>query len=417
MEEMENFFNEMLKEEEIKKTKLPTALKIQKHKLLCALGKAQPSPTEEEDEKFVKEMDDNTFGFFMNFLKSYRSLHWSDTIAINSVKLILEEHQHFDISLYIDCAKAIYLTYSGKVQHTGAVYGAFTYVLTHARLFGDPAQSMFQLESNGSFKIEFGDISKQLPDSTYMRKITGLIEDLRIGYNEMKFRILNANVTYLTLLILRRFVKNETQFFDMFKRVNTHDDYVKLCPHPLDSQLPRITQEFNKNLSVRSLCPAVYLAIHAFLNGNDTKTNRILRATCIQYIEWTGLQLPYLFFKVVDLYAVEESNLWESLQYESTYQSLFKLANDYYKQYKNSKADPPETVAWFPYCRALDGDYHADLSGPQNKDLCMILAYLVDLKIGFDKSYVRNAHWTKKNFRKDFCLDAAKKISENMQCT
>lgn len=410
MDCLKKFFAEGKERERLVKIKLPRALQIHKRKFLCAIGKAEP--INEEDEQFIKEFKEESkdkFAFLDTMFRSYDSFHWADTIATNSVKQILKEHQNFDIRLYLDCAYVIFLSYSGKMHHM-KIYKALTYGLTHARLFGDPTQGMFTLEGSGSCIIEFGDISKQLPDSTFMGKITALINDLRIRYDEIKFRILNVNVTYLTLLILRRFVKNETQVFDSFKRINTHDDYVKLCPHPLYNQLPRINQEFNKQLHESFLKPVAFLAVHAFLNGNDDKTKRVLRATCLQYIEWTGLQMPSLFFKVVNLYGIEEAELWDSLSNERCYKSLMKLANDYYKQYTNSKADPSETVEWFPYCRALDGNYHRDLSASENRDVCMLLAYLVDLKMGFDKSFVRNSYWAKNCVKNCNYLQEAKKI-------
>lgn len=301
------------------------------------------------------------------------------------------------------------------------IYKALTYVLTHARSFGDSTQNMFQHERNGSFQTEFWHNmiggQNSLPDSMYMRKVCALINDLQISYDEMKYRILNANVTYLILLILRRFARDGKQFLDAFQCAKTYNDYEKLCPHPLNRQFPRINHDFIQHLSDKRLLKApVTLAIHAFLTGNDDKTKRILQVTCVQYVEWNGLQMPYLFFKVVSLYGIEEAELWESLGCEGHFKSLFKLADSYYKQYKNSKADPAEMVAWFPYCRALDGNYHRNLSASQNEEVCMILAYLVDLKIGFKKSFARNSHWAKNVNRKDDCLEVAKKICEIYCC-
>lgn len=387
----------------------------QKRRFLCAIGKAEPSATEENDEIIVqKSQDTNLFDVSMSFI-NYRSCLWNDKIATEYVKTVLEKHQNFDIGIYLDCAKAIYLNYSGKAgTNIHLTYEAITYVVTHARSFSDPTQNMFQLEPKGSFQIKFGDLSSPLSDSIYMRKITALIKDLQIAYDEIKYMTLNTNVTYLTFLILRRFVKNDTQFLDAFKRVNTHDDYVKLCPYPLNSQLPRIADSFNKNIVQRSLQPSVVLAIHAFLTGADAGTKRVLRATCAQYIEWTGLQLPSLYFQVVKLYGIEAGELWDSLTPFDirVYNSLFSLADAYYKQYKLTKAEPPETFTWFPYCRALNGDYHRDLSASRNTMLCLLLAYLIDLKKGFDNSFVRKAHWASKLHHSDSFLEAAKKLHD-----
>lgn len=411
MENLIEVLNRHKIENKVLKRTLPTALVMQKRKFLCAIGKGEPPCVDDRDEKYAQKYftPKNTK---KTDSKAFPSLHWTDTIATNTVKQIVSENENFDVRIYLSCAKAIFLTYSGVIPPNDTVYEAFTYVLTHARSFGNPGNNVFKLGTRGSFTTKFRDIYKPLPEGFYMSKIKMLIERLNVKYDDRKYKILNLNVTYLTLLILRRFIGNEKQFSDSFKRAQ--EDYVKLCPNPL-TELPKISDIFNKNVQPKLLKPSAILAIAMFLGGSDEKTKKAVQATCVQYVEWTGLQLPCLFFKVVRLYGVTEAKLWDALSgLEKTHSSLYKLSKDYYQQYKKSVAEPHETAAWFPFCRALDGDFHRDLSAADNLQTCMILAYLVDLKIGFGMSVVRNSHWTKKigDAEKEILLKETKIISE-----
>lgn len=411
-----DFLETFRKFDKQKDSEVPRALEIQKRKFLCAIGKAEPSTIGEGDEKYVKECNEhlNPMGTFTGLhLEPYSSQHWTDTVAHEAVKQILEKQEKFDIDVYIDCAKAIYLTYSGNNIVSG-FYEAFTYILVHARLFGRQDRKMFQYECNSNSskpKIELGAVTEPLSKTNkYMTEVTRLIEDLKTEYNETKYRILNGNVTYLTLLILRRLVRNSSQFSDTLDHVLIHNDYVKLCPHPLDTALPKIGKHFNRHLPEKRLQTPAYLAIHAFLTVKDARSKQILLATCIRCMEWNGLQLPDMFFRVVRLYGIEEAELWDNLCFDNTFPSLFKLANDYYMQYKKSKADPPETAKWFPYCRVLNGDYHRELSAKENLRVCLILAYLIDLKNETSRFSV--SHWAKTCINKESALQTATALYE-----
>lgn len=426
------------------------SIKTSKRRFLCAIGKAEPSPTEgdTENDNIVQEEYEipdlepvyPTNPVFTKYSRRRLSdeqqdaierryqeavivsknpfinlLQKTNTTAENRAKKILQKNSKFDIGHYLACAKAIYLM-SGR--RTGPEWEnwennigkSFTYILTHARLFGDQTQNMFLLNGNSSLNsLSINSLPpKPLPDTNYLSQITALIKDLKMCYDETKYRILNANVTYFTLLILRKFVQEEMQFSCSFLHKNTQDDYVKLCPQTLNCELPGISQHFIRNLHNDKLNEAVYLAIYAFLTVDDFTSKTILRVTCLEYIEWHNMHLPGLFFKVVSLYGLEGAKLWDMLICDKTSRSLSRMANIYYTHYKKSEADQLKSeadqlksetdqlnsTAWFPYCWASgDPNHQWPLSGSQNVYLCTILAYIVDFKVGFGKSFIRKSDW------------------------
>lgn len=190
-----------------------------------------------------------------------------------------------------------------------------------------------------------------------------------------------------------------------------HQEYKRLCPDPIASRLPITGKHFKIHLPTKRLQTSAYLAIHAYLTVNDEKSKLILQKTCIGYFKWNGLQLPDLFFRVADIYKLTEAVLWDELCFDITYPSLFKLANDYYKHFEMSISDPPKVALWFPYCRILEESNHS-LSAQENLHICMILAYLVDLRFGFEKSCVRVAYWARNCVYKDSAVEAATQIYE-----
>lgn len=395
--------------------KLPEALKIQKRKFLISLNSSNSSAQEfsAEEEKLVKEVMDN---LSLNFLsdEDNTSLPWNDTGVDQHVKSCIEEHAIFDLNKYLNSTRRIFLSLFGI---NPVIYLAATdveYVLRHARQFGDTTKNIFQATedlSNG--QTETDSFSEPLPDNKFMNRIDQLIQELRSVYNEDKFKMLNANTTYITLLMLRRFVKNEAEFSAAFQRIQTHNSYVKLCPWPLDNQLPKPN---TKMLIESTLRRCVYLVIEAYLNTKDERTKRVLCVTCVQYMEWNGLQLPRLFFKAIELYEIDAGQLWDLLTTNKTEESLLMFANEYYDKHRSSIEDPNKTQHWFPFCRMLNGYYHKNLSASKNQVICSILAYLIDFKLGFNNSTLRHSHWVKSNAQRNKdCQQYAEKIYKKLE--
>lgn len=326
-------------------------------------------------EKVLKELEIPRDRFF-NLIEKWRSVNLRPErdFCAEKIKKILKDNEYFDMEYYFNCAMKICYGYEKNVDTAmrAEFLKSFTYILIHARSFGDQALCMFPLECKNKILYKKPSLPWKLPNTPYITKIIALIKDLQKNYDEMNYRILNANMTYLTLLFIRECVQDGTSFFD------TQDDYHKLCPQAFKCELPIINKHLFRCANMYGL---VYLSIYAFTTVKDDLSVIILQKTCIQYLEWYKMPLPGLFFKVVSLYGLAEVKLWDLLSSEKTAASLFTLAD----VLDNS---------FGPYQGVLKKDIVPDnYSGDCNAYLCTILAYIVDKKIGFDKSFIRNSDW------------------------
>lgn len=346
--------NELHKRRESAQNELPKALDIQRRKLIIATNQTPNDAFEE-----FSEDDELSVIFIAKYLQEQVesfsfSETWDDNKATALVKATLIKHHSFHLINYIRCARIICEAFSKEpnYSHSNSVLNnAIEYVLAHARQFGDLTKPIFQnniqvannqgdTTSVGSLVTTGQQTFSQLPlKLSVTERVEQLIKALELANNENKFMVLNAHITAFTLVILRRFKKQQ--------KINKHIDY---------------------------------LIIEAYLNTDDARTKKNLHNSCIKYMEWHDMHLPYLFQKVLDLYDIDASVLWDhlnELRNREVTLSLIDYAMVYYKNYKVSKADPPKSQRWFPYCSCINT---MSLSDKQNIKICTILNYLVEMK-------------------------------------
>lgn len=356
-----------------------------------------------------------------NWDRSYTNPTRQETVE-KLAKTILDKSPTFNVPYYLQCTKIIYFCFTNNNPDIDLCTNEahFIYVLKHAKLFGNQTQNMFQLFQSSKLPFHVS-LNKNIDscldrlsrDNKYMKQIHHLISDLENRYDETKFNMLNANVTYLILLILGNYGK-DVPLFRLFEEKTTSEDYIKLFKHSFDCELPRMSKHFSRMLNRFSL-DAVYLAIYAFVTVKDDISKAILRKTCIQYLEWDEMVLPGLFFKVIDLYGLDVAQLWDLLSSEKTMNSLLGMETYFSSDVSSIK----ELIPFHHIVKSFQifqkdtmsnlfiSDLMGCLSGRRNAYLCTILAYIVDFKIGFHMSFNRNSDWVDDDAR-----GAAKKIAK-----
>lgn len=342
----------------------------------------------------------------MNFSalkQNVSSVLFDDSVVINAFKSY--KIPEFSLDTYLQCVKAFLLDYKGFVPtNITNMSKIYEYILANARDFDDPKKNMFIFE-NGDKVLEVPTLEqiddKQLDDSEYARAI----DELKTSYNEEKYRKLNVNVTFLLLVTARGLVKGHAHLKSAFMKMAIQKTHKDMCPQPFNDDLPVISEKcslFTLN-NIHYLHGVFQTLILYAYKTKESLTKRILAVTCMQYFKNTGLQMYATFYEVVHLYGVNESDLWDNLMEKSKVctgsynwdigESLANLADFHHNKYEGEKCG--KSYDLFPYCRVLNQRYFANLSAKQNLQLTYTLALLVDLKLGLENSFMRNAAWTK----------------------
>ncbi|XP_037296271.1 uncharacterized protein LOC115455657 [Manduca sexta] len=343
-DDFENMMKSWEDAEELKKLYLPRANAAKKSKFLKAIGATcqldeATTNANMDDENLHLTVTNTTMHMITRMVQSnsIKPEPFDDSIVIKGFRKI--KRPKFDLKTYISCVK--------------------------------------------------GTVSSPSP---FTAKLMTLIDDLLVKYSEAKYQQLNLNVTYLVLVLSRKFFKNKSSYMNALMKQKTHEDYVKLCPKPLDERLPNDDSLLNHDVIIQG--NTLFMLILYAYQQSSRLTRRVLVTTCIMHMEYTGLGLPKMFDKLVLLYRVPEAQLWDAFC-EYDYESLFKLADFHDAQRKGEEEEPPKTYSLFPYCRLLGQNYHSDLSCKENQVLCYAMACLIDKKIGTNKSHLREAYWVK----------------------
>ncbi|KAG6456927.1 hypothetical protein O3G_MSEX010018 [Manduca sexta] len=369
---------------------LPRVIAAKKVKFLKAIG-----ATDQLDNIDAGNVDDENLpldDIFWRpiFLHSkMSSVPFDDSIVVNDFKAM--KRSKFDLRTYISCVKTLYSRYVGG--------DTLLYLLCHARDFSSPQNNLFTFSDNGTFEVQTFECLEDFEPSisiecSFTAQLMTLMEDLLLTYDEMKYQQLNLNVTYLLLFMVRKIFKCQSNYVNALKKPKTHQEFVKLCPRPLCTRLPDDPPLLNNEVAPKE-DKLFTLILYAYSRSTGL-TKRVLVATCIEEMMYTGLGLPMLFDKVKQLYKVTAARLWDALTvYIDSCEAMFTLADFYEMQRKGKDCTPPKTFTLFPYCRVLNGKYHGELSSAfyKNYIACYAMAYLVDKKIGMDKSHMRKAHW------------------------
>ncbi|XP_037300086.1 uncharacterized protein LOC119190909 [Manduca sexta] len=372
---------------------LPKVIAAKKVKFLKAIG-----ATDQLDNIDAANMDDENLPLDDIFwrpicpLRKMSSVPFHDSIVVNDFKAM--KRSKFDLRTYISCVKTLYSRNVGGDK--------LLYLLCHARDFSSPQNNLFTFSDNGTFEEQTFECLEDFEPSisiecSFTAQLMTLMEDLLLKYDEMKYQQLNLNVTYLLLFMVRKIFKCQSNYVNALKKPKTHQEYVKLCPRPLCTRLPDDPPLLNNEVAPKE-DKLFTLILYAYSRSTGL-TKRVLVATCIEEMMYTGLGLPMLFDKVMQLYKVPAARLWDALTvYIDSCEAMFTLADFYEMQRKGKDCTPPKTFTLFPYCRVLNGKYHGELSSAFYKNYisCYAMAYLVDKKIGMDKSHMRKAHWVGK---------------------
>ncbi|KAG6440421.1 hypothetical protein O3G_MSEX001301 [Manduca sexta] len=392
-DDFENMMKSWEDAEELKKLYLPRANAAKKSKFLKAIGATcqldeATTNANMDDENLHLTVTNTTMHMITRMVQSnsIKPEPFDDSIVINGFRKI--KRPKFDLKTYISCVKGLY-------NNILLPSTDICYLLCHARDFTVPRNHLFKFSETGTDEIKSwstdftGTVSSPSP---FTAKLMTLIDDLLVKYSEAKYQQLNLNVTYLVLVLSRKFFKNKSSYMNALMKQKTHEDYVKLCPKPLDERLPNDDSLLNHDVIIQG--NTLFMLILYAYQQSSRLTRRVLVTTCIMHMEYTGLGLPKMFDKLVLLYRVPEAQLWDAFC-EYDYESLFKLADFHDVQRKGEEEEPPKTYSLFPYCRLLGQNYHSDLSCKENQVLCYAMACLIDKKIGTNKSHLREAYWVK----------------------
>lgn len=366
------------KKQDEAREKLPKALEIHKKKLLLTFNQNPDGTAEkfsEEDEQLVTYVST----YLLLGSKPRCSTHWDDSIASNIIKKF-SNSAHFELTKYLEYAVHMCYAFKNKTCKKVSLDTWASYLLIHARQFGDPTKPIFK-NNMQAFITNYpeGKLCSKSPDSatnthtlsksSLRERATRLIEELHVAYDDTKFKALNTLTTSITLILLRRFLKNKL-----------HKNYYNI-----------------------DLCK--YLVVEAYLNTDDEKAKKNLQDTCMKYMEWYDLQLPHLFQKVLTLYGIDAAMLWDLLvsipsKSHQISMSLINLAGECYLYYQVSNVNLLQSL-WFPYCHNFGDKYHSNLSDKYNANICMILNSLIEMKdmqqaITDKNISPRDSEWAKK---------------------
>lgn len=134
-------WKEILEKKENARKKIPEALSIQKKNFLIAINKCDEQELNKEDEEFIKQVMDDLNPIGISLIAQGPSYPWYDSEADTFVNTNLEKNALFELNKYLDCARLVFLAYSGTKVST--VSSAAEYVLRHARRFGDTSKTIF----------------------------------------------------------------------------------------------------------------------------------------------------------------------------------------------------------------------------------------------------------------------------------